>query len=127
MSEVVLDASAILAVLNREPGAEAILPMLTFGLISSVNYAETLSKLVDQGASGDQARAAFFELGVDVADFDRSLADRAGELRSITRHRGLSLGDRACLALAEREGVPVVTTDRNWSDILPSLDIRVMR
>jgi PIN domain nuclease of toxin-antitoxin system len=125
--DVVLDASAILAVLNREPGADVIFPLLAQALISSVNYAEALAKLVDQGASDEQARKAVFDLGVDVVDFDRPLADRSGELRLLTRHRGLSLGDRACIALGEREGVPIVTTDRNWRDILPGLDIRVVR
>lgn len=127
MTDVVLDASAVLAVLNAEAGAEAISVFLTHGLISSVNYAETLSKLVDQGSSDEQARQVVFDLGLEVVDFDRSLADRSGELRPLTRHRGLSLGDRACIALGEREGVPIVTADRNWRDILPGLDIRVVR
>jgi PIN domain nuclease of toxin-antitoxin system len=127
MTDVVLDASAVLAVLNGEPGAEAIFPLLTYGLISSVNYAETLAKLADRGSSDEEARQAILDLGLDVVDFDRPLADRSGELRPLTRHRGLSLGDRACIALGEREGVPIVTTDRNWHGILPGLDIRIVR
>jgi PIN domain nuclease of toxin-antitoxin system len=127
MTDVVLDASAILAVLNGEPGAETISPLLTHGLVSSVNYAETLAKLAEQGSSDENARQAILDLGVDVVDFDRSLADRSGELRPLTRHRGLSLGDRACIALGEREGVPIVTADRTWRDVLPGLDIRVVR
>lgn len=127
MSDVVLDASAVLAVLNGEPGADTISALLTHGLISSVNYAETLARLTDQGSSDEQARQAIFDLGVAVIDFDRALADRSGELRPLTRHRGLSLGDRACIALGEREGVPIVTADRNWCDVLPGLDIRVVR
>lgn len=127
MSEAVLDASAVLAVLNGEPGADLIVPLLGEAMMSTVNYAEVTSKLIGSGAARSEARNAILSLGIDVADFDLGLAERTGELRPLTRHRGLSLGDRACIALAEREGIPVVTTDRTWRDILPGLEIRVVR
>ena len=127
MSEAVLDASAILAVLNSEPGGNLVEPLLGNASISTVNYAEVASKLINSGATRKEVRDAIFGLGVDVVDFDLALAERTGELRPLTRHRGLSLGDRACLALAERKGVPVVTTDRTWRDILPGIEIRVVR
>ena len=127
MSESVLDASAILAVLNGEPGADLVVPLLGSASVSTVNYAEVASKLIDSGAGRIEARDAILGLGIDVVDFDLALAERTSELRSLTRHRGLSLGDRACLALGEREGVPVVTADRKWRDILPGIEIRVVR
>ncbi|MGD9925821.1 MAG: type II toxin-antitoxin system VapC family toxin [Pseudorhodoplanes sp.] len=126
-SNAVLDASAVLAVLNGEAGADVVLPFLARGLISSVNYAETVAKLIDLGAVPEHARSAVSALGIGVADFNRQLADRTAELRPLTRHRGLSLGDRACIALGEREAAPIVTMDRNWRGILPGLDIRVGR
>ena len=127
MTDAVLDTSAVLAVMHGESGAEAVRPWLGRCAISAVNYAEAASKLIEGGASRYWAREAIVGLGLIVMDFDQALAERAGELRPLTRHRGLSLGDRACIALAEREGVPIITTDRNWHDILPGLDIRIVR
>jgi ribonuclease VapC len=127
MSEAVLDASAVLAVLGGELGADRVVPLLGGALMSAVNYAEVASKLMNSGAGRSEARDAILGLGIEVSDFDLALAERTGELRPLTRHRGLSLGDRACLALAEREGAPAVTADRNWRDILPGIEIRVVR
>jgi ribonuclease VapC len=127
MSEAVLDASAVLAVLGGELGADLVVPLLGGALMSAVNYAEVASKLMNSGAGRSEARDAILGLGIEVSDFDLALAERTGELRPLTRHRGLSLGDRACLALAEREGAPAVTADRNWRDILPGIEIRVVR
>ena len=127
MAELVLDASAILAVLNDEPGAELILPELDGATVSTVNYAEVTSKLADGGVGRDAASEAILRLGVQIAEFDKDLADRTGELRPLTRHRGLSLGDRACIALAEREGAVVLTADRTWRSVVPTVEIRVFR
>ena len=127
MANVVLDASAILAVLNSEPGAELIVPELDGATVSTVNYAEVTSKLANGGTGRLAASEAVLRLGVRVADFDKDLADRTGELRPLTRHRGLSLGDRACIALAEREGAAVITADRKWRDVVPTVEIRLFR
>ena len=127
MSEAVLDASAVLAVLGGELGADLVVPLLGGALMSAVNYAEVASKLMNSGAARSEARDAILGLGIEVSDFDLALAERTGELRPLTRLRGLSFGDRACLALAEREGAPAVTADRNWRDILPGIEIRVVR
>lgn len=126
MTDAVLDTSAVLAVMHGEAGADAVRPWLGRSAISAVNYAEAVSKLIEGGASSYWAREAIVGLGLVVMNFDQALAERTGELRPLTRHRGLSLGDRACIALGEREGVPIVTVDRNWRDILPGLDIRVV-
>jgi PIN domain nuclease of toxin-antitoxin system len=124
---VVLDASAILAVLQGEAGAEAVASEVDGAIVSSVNYAEVASKLADKGIGRDAASEAVLRLGIEVADFDRELADRVGELRPLTRHRGLSLGDRACIALAEREHARVITADRTWRDVIPSVEIQLIR
>lgn len=113
--------------MHGESGEDAVRPWLGRCAISAVNYAEAASKLIEGGATRYWAREAILGLGLAVLDFDQSLAERAGELRPLTRHRGLSLGDRACIALGEREKVPIVTADRNWRDILPGLDIRIVR
>lgn len=127
MANVVLDASAVLAVLNSEAGAELVLSELDGAAITAVNYAEVTSKLADGRTASSGARHAVLRLGVRIVDFDRDLADRTGELRPLTRHRGLSLGDRACIALAEREGATVLTADRRWRDVIPTVEIRFFR
>ncbi len=127
MPSVVLDASAILAVLNGEAGADAILPELDGSQVSAVNYAEVTSKLASSGVGRRAASSSVLRLGVRVVEFDSDLADRTGELRPLTRHRGLSLGDRACLALAEREGAVVMTADRSWVDVIPGVTVRLFR
>ena len=127
MASVILDASAMLAVLNGEPGAELVVAELDDAAISTVNYAEVTSKLAGGDADRSAVSDAILRLGVRIVDFDKGLADRTGELRPLTRHRGLSLGDRACIALAEREGAPALTADRRWRDIMPTVEIRLFR
>jgi PIN domain nuclease of toxin-antitoxin system len=127
MASAILDASAILAVLNKEPGAELVLAALDDAMVSAVNYAEVTSKLIDGGTDRHSAREVILSLGVRVADFDIDLADRTGELRPLTRHRGLSLGDRACLALAEQENAPALTSDARWRDVTPTVEVRLIR
>jgi len=127
MPNVVLDASAILAVLNGETGADEVMAEIDNAIVSTVNYAEVASKLIEKGRNRDAAREAICGLGVQIADFDQDLADRTGELRPLTRHRGLSLGDRACIALAERNGVAVLTADRRWRDVVPTVEVRLFR
>jgi PIN domain nuclease of toxin-antitoxin system len=123
----VLDASAVLAVLNGEPGAEAVLAEIGNAVMSSVNYAEVASKLFDGGQDRQTVKEAIGSLGIEIVDFDERLAERTGELRPLTRDRGLSLGDRACIALAERDGTPALTADRRWHDVIPTVQVRVFR
>ena len=128
MAESVLDASAVLALIQNEPGAEIVTVALQDdSLISAVNYAEVISKLVERGATCEQADAAVQKIAVPVADFDLALARRTGALRSATKSRGLSLADRACLALGEREQVPVLTSDRRWEGLLSDVQVRLIR
>jgi ribonuclease VapC len=118
MSEpAVLDASAILCVMLQEKGSDKVEPLLDTAVISAVNFAEVFSKLRDRGVDETMISAIIAEFEPVVVDFDKRLALHAAELRNKTRHRGLSLGDRACLALAASRGAVAVTTDKAWQDL----------
>ncbi len=125
MSSLVLDFSAVLACLHRESGFEAIVPLLLGATPSAVNVAEVAGKLADRGVTEIEKLMA--SLPVDVVAFDEDLAFRVAALRTATREAGLSLGDRACLATAERLGVPAVTTDRAWAELTIGVEVRVIR
>jgi PIN domain nuclease of toxin-antitoxin system len=127
MTSAVLDSSAILCILNDEPGAELVDAILDDAIVSTVNYAEVVAKLVERGSTAAQAQSALRSIALTTVDFDIPLARRTGTLRAETRKRGLSLGDRACLALAEREGVPAMTGDRNWVGAVSGIEIRLIR
>ena len=86
-----------------------------------------VSKLAEEGRSEEALRAAVTGLGLTIIDFDADLAYRAGLLRSLTRPVGLSLEDRACLALAERLGLPALTTDRAWVMLALAIAVEVIR
>jgi PIN domain nuclease of toxin-antitoxin system len=117
MIENVLDASAALAVLQNETGKEKVEAILESSIISRVNAAEVLTKLVEKGLSIAEAREAFDNLDLTVIEFDEKQSLKAAELRPLTKHLGLSLGDRVCLALAIQEDVPAVTADKNWANL----------
>jgi PIN domain nuclease of toxin-antitoxin system len=127
MSSVVLDSSALLAFIHGEPGGEGVAAFIGDALMSSVNHAEVVTKLVGRTGSLAAARAALGIASIDVVDFDQSLAEEAGALVRHTRPAGLSLGDRACLALAAREGVPAVTADRIWATLKLGVEVRLIR
>jgi|SoiMethySBSTD1v2_1073268.scaffolds.fasta_scaffold4732378_1 ribonuclease VapC len=127
MASVVLDASALLAHIREEPGSSLVADLAADALMSTVNLAEVFSKLMERGLSADQADAIVYRYGFEVVPFDEELARRTGALRPATKTLGLSLGDRACLALALREALPVVTTDRNWTKLTLGIEIRVVR
>ncbi len=118
MIKHVLDASAVLAVLNGERGEKKVIPILGESVISSVNLTEVAAKLLEAGMGEADARLAVSVLGIgEIADFTEDLAWDAARLRPLTRQYGLSLGDRACLALAIRLNVPTVTADKEWSKL----------
>ena len=120
---IVYDSSAVLAILLDEPGARRAAETLNHGVLSAVNASEVVARLIDQGAKDDDARGALQGLDLAIRPFDESLAVTAGLLRRSTRRHGLSLGDRACLALALRERAPVLTADRAWTAL--ELDVQV--
>ncbi len=127
---VVLDASALLAFLGAEPGAERVAAHLNEGaLMSAVNLAEVVSKLSERGMPLEAVRSAVGGLGLQLEVFDEASAYAAGDLRRLTQAQGLSLGDRACLALGIRVRSRVLTTDRAWDAIaaMPGLMVEQVR
>jgi len=127
VSRVVLDSSALLAFIHGEPGGAVVAGAVGEAVISSVNLAEVVTKLVERTGSLELARAALGMVNVDVIDFDRLQAEQAGALVTRTRSRGLSLGDRACLTLAAREAAPVLTADRIWATLKLDVEVRLIR
>jgi PIN domain nuclease of toxin-antitoxin system len=123
----VLDSSAILAVIFNEPGAEAVIDLLQGGLLSTVNLAEVHSRLVLAGSSSQLAWSRVLSLGCEVCLFDDEQARFTGELIASTRPLGLSLGDRACLALAIQRQAKVYTTNRAWKRLHMEIEIEVIR
>ena len=120
---VVFDSSALLAIVFREDGAEAAERRLSSGIVSVVNASEVIARLVDYGTSGEDARNELLNFGLEIRPFDTALAVAAGQLCAATREKGLSLGDRACVALAIREQAGIVTADRGWTGL--DLDVEV--
>ena len=125
--EVVLDTSAILALINDEPGVEIVMPLVESAIINTVTLAEVVTKLAERGMSESAVEDTLAGLGIHVVPFDEGQAFLAGMLRPATRRFGLSLGDRACLALGLIRDLPVVTADRNWARVSIDMDIRLIR
>ena len=124
---VVLDSSAVLALLWLERGHPEVASILGGSLLSAVNFAETLAKISDRGIDGPDTRLRLMQLPVTIFPFNSRQAELSGALRPLTRRRGLSLGDRACLALAMAERAAVVTADRTWLDLGLDIEIRCIR
>jgi PIN domain nuclease of toxin-antitoxin system len=124
---IVADASAILAVLKGEPFGEFDQRRLFGAAISAVNFSEVLEKLCSGGATEAAAESAAAGLKLEVVVFDAPQARAAARLRSVTRHAGLSLGDRACLALATSFGHPAVTADRAWANLDIGVEVILVR
>lgn len=127
MPEAVLDASAVLAVLNGEPGGETVRPVLHDSVVSTVNLSEVISKLVENGVDGRTAVRLTDAQPFRPMDHTLGLARMAGTLRAETRAAGLSLGDRACLALALAMELPVYTADRAWQGLPLGIEVRPIR
>lgn len=128
MSQFVLDASAVLALLGRERGGEEVERAIAVGAaISAVNIAEIVSKLNDAGMPEAAIGQVVDLLGLEIVDFDQALAHQTGMLYSHTKPMGLSLGDRACLALARVRNVPALTTDRVWEKLQVDVTIQLIR
>jgi PIN domain nuclease of toxin-antitoxin system len=125
VTRVALDASALLALLLGEPGGEKVTAALDGALLCAVNLAEVVSYYAKLGASRADIEAMLGPLPVSVVPVDAALSYEAGMLRLLTLPGGLSLGDRCCLALAKREGVPAVTAERRWPDIAAAAGVTV--
>ncbi len=125
---VVLDASALLAYLQREQGHAVVEPVLENAAISAVNLSEVLQKAMAAGVATDGLEADLDAVGVRVYAFDADDAACAAELWASTRKLGLSLGDRACLALAKRLHAPAYTADRAWAQVkVPGVTVKTVR
>ncbi|ODU24594.1 MULTISPECIES: type II toxin-antitoxin system VapC family toxin [unclassified Sphingopyxis] len=127
MTDYVLDASAVLAVIQEEPGAERIEAHLDTGCISAVNLAEIVGKLQDRGLGDNEIDELIALLDLDTRILDKEGAVFMGKLRQSTKVAGLSLGDRACLALAHSLGATAITMDRAWKDLEIGVAIEVAR
>ena len=127
MSVFVLDTSALLAIILEEPGAEAALSRVRGAQISAANLTELISRCLDKGIMADVTMAFLASHGVATVTHDAELARMAGVLRTATRDIGSSLGDRACLALAIREGATAVTADRIWATLDLGCKIELIR
>lgn len=124
----ILDASAVLAWLWREEGFERVEVLLVEGncQMSSVNLAEVITKALDKGLPPEQVDSLVGSLELEVLPFEARDAVETARLRPPTRYLGLSLGDRACLALAKARGVPAVTADRPWVQVGKELGIEIL-
>jgi PIN domain nuclease of toxin-antitoxin system len=128
MNRVVLDASALLAILNQELGAETLTPELLSGaVISTVNLAEVHGKLVGRGLSPDDAWEAALWPIREAVPFAAEHARLAGDLVAQTHPLGLSLGDRACLALGLALKAPIYTADKSWKKLKAGAHIHIIR
>ncbi len=127
MGEVVLDASAVIALLRRETGADVVASALPGASISTVNLSEVAAWLSDAGAKDDAVRQTLDGLMLDHRAFDSETAFSSAGLRKTTRKKGLSLGDRACLALALHLKLPALTADKIWAELDIGVDVVLIR
>ena len=123
----ILDASALLAVFADEPGGELVAPLLDGAVISTVNWCEVLARYADLGLDTRSRETDIESLGISLAPFTSRQAEVAAGLLPITRKAGLSLGDRACLALALDLGGYPVTADRAWGSVDVGLVVTLIR
>ncbi len=121
-----LDSSAVLAVINREEGADIVQPLLGHATISAVNVAEVHTKLTEYGRETIQKGRALLDL-LYVVPFDTAQARRTGELRPLTKTAGLSLGDRACVALGVELDAEVYTCEGDWASVDLPCTLRIIR
>lgn len=117
MTSVVLDASAVLALVRDEPGADKVTPYIGRAAISAVNLQEVIKELLLSGLDEDTTRELLDELRLDVRAHDVGAAYATARLHAQTRQYGRGLGDRSCLALALQLGVPALTADREWKKV----------
>ena len=128
MSSHVLDASALLVLLKGETGSERVIEALMDGAaISAVNFSEVVAKLREGGMLEEAIHESLDLLELDIVEFDTAFAYQAALLRPLTKSAGLSLGDRACLALAQNLNLPALTADRAWDGLSLGIRVQVIR
>lgn len=125
---VILDASALLALLNKEPGAAVVEGILSHSVMSAVNAAEVMTELYTKlNLPIEQAQGIIITLVNKIIPFDLKLATEAAKLRKETKLLGLSLGDRACLALSNELHLPIYTADKIWGKLNFANEIILIR
>lgn len=127
MSNIVFDSSAVLALLKMEKGHKMVSDNLDNALISSVNFTEVATVVFRRGFAQEEVLDSLTNSFPNIIDFDKEQSLIAASLDNITKEYGLSLGDRACLALAKHKNLPVITADKIWKEIDLGLDIRLIR
>jgi PIN domain nuclease of toxin-antitoxin system len=127
MNKVVLDASALIAYIRKEPGAENIIDLLPYTIMSAVNYAEVATVLSKLDMTSEIIGNTLKNFISNIIPFDQSQALVTGILQRQTKTKGLSLGDRACIALGIHLQVPIYTADKIWAELeLDRADIRLI-
>src|SRR6185437_1027162 len=125
--KVVLDASALIACIEAEPGGDVVAARLAKAFISSVNYSEVIARMIVGGLPAGHAVRIVELLDLDIVDFDAQQGREAAALILKTKQSGLSLGDRACLALGIKLGCPVLTADRAWAAVSVGVKVELIR
>lgn len=125
MSSAVLDASAVLAFVHGEPGAAVAQRAIPGGRMGAVNWSEVALKVLRSGKPWEPVRTALLGAGLQVEGFTAHDAEIAAALAVENPGRGLSLADRACLALGRRLRLPVITADRSWKGV-PGVKVQVL-
>ncbi|MBI1954654.1 MAG: type II toxin-antitoxin system VapC family toxin [Proteobacteria bacterium] len=127
-NKVVLDASALLALIQNERGADVVKPLLRLAMMSTINIAEVLTTLQRVNILPKEALPSLSDIIQTIVPFDIEQAQYVAELQPYVQHKGLSLGDRACLALGMKWQVPIYTADKIWGDLqLNKVDIKLIR
>jgi ribonuclease VapC len=125
--QIVLDASALLAMLHNEPGGEDVVKEMENAVLSSVNLSEVIQQSLKRNVDVTAFREDLEAIGLTIFPFTADDAEAAAQLWSAAHSLGLSLGDRACLALAQRLSLPVLTADKIWHDLRIGITVRVIR
>lgn len=124
--KIVLDASAILALLKMEQGHEIVAENLDRAIVSSVNFCEVVTVLARKGFGQEEVIRSLKETFLYIEDFDTEQAIIGASFNDVTKN-GLSLGDRACLALAKSKNIPVLTADKVWKELELGIGIQLIR
>lgn len=129
--KIVIDTSAVIALINREEGFEVVEKHIGNAVISSVNFSEVITVLNRELFETEEERAEGLKLIRNtfshIIDFDAEQAIIAASFDPITKKYGLSLGDKSCLALAQQQNLPVLTADRVWKDLELDVEIQLIR